>query len=95
MNLEIYFTFLFVFTMIFIFIGNYVYHKAVNALNVPHAFLPSEQFKNLREYKELLEAQGKYPWYTFFLKSFKAVTTIYIVLFITLIVLLFLLQPGK
>ena len=95
MILELYFTFLFVFTVVFVVIGIYVYHKAVNALNVPHALLPSEQFKHLREYKELLEAQGKHPWYMFVLKSFKAISYIYIVLFITFIVLVFLLQPGK
>ena len=95
MILELYFTFLFVLAMIFVIIGNYVYHKAVHALNVPHAFLPSEQFKHLRKYKELLEAQDKHPWYMFFLKSFKVISYIFIILFITLIVLLFLLQPGK
>ena len=92
MTTELYFTFLFILTVVCGIIGNYVYFKAVHALDVPYALLPSTQFKHLREYKELLEAKGEHPWYMFFLKNFKAISYIYIVLWIPFFVLLFLID---
>ena len=90
MTFELYFIFLFVFTVVFGIIGNYVYYKAVHVLDVSYSLLPSKQFKHLREYKELLEAKGEHPWYIFILKNFKAISYIYIVLWIPFFALLFL-----
>jgi len=90
MTLELYFIILLILGVSYIIIGNYVYYKAMHALDVPLSLLPSEQFKHMREYRKMLEAKGEHPWFMFFLKNIKAILCFYVVLWIPFIILMIL-----
>ena len=87
MTLELYFITLLILGVPYILIGNYVYYKAMHALDVPMALLPSKQFQHMREYKDMLEAKDELPWFMFFLRNIKAILCFYVVLWVPFLVL--------
>ena len=90
MTLVTYFIILFILTMAYVILGNYISYKAMHALDVPPALLPSGQFKQMREYRELLEKEENRPWFMFFLKNNKLILCFYAVLYLSFIIMVVL-----
>jgi hypothetical protein len=73
---------------------NFVALKVMQSLGVQPALLPSGQFQQMREYRALLEKDGKAPWFIFYLKHAKGILCFYTALwgsFIIIVVLKWLL----
>jgi len=88
MTLEIYFVTICVLNIIYIIFMNYIGLKVMHALNVQPALLPSGQFKQMREYRRLLEKKGEHPWFMFYLKHAKWILCFYAVLWSSLLIIL-------
>jgi hypothetical protein len=87
MALEHYFIIICVLNIIYIILMNYVALKVMQALGVQPALLPSGQFKQMREYRALLENEGKTPWFMFYLKNARWILCFYAVLWISFIII--------
>lgn len=86
MTLEIFFITICILNIIYIIFMNFIALKVMHALDVQPALLPSGQFKQMREYRALLEKEGENPWFMFYLKYAKWILSFYSVLWISLII---------
>ena len=90
MTIEIYFIIISVLNIIYIILMNYIALKVMHALDVQPALLPSGQFEQMREYRELLEKEGRNPWFMFYLKNAKWILCFFAVLWSSLIIIFIL-----
>lgn len=87
MTLETIFIIICILNIIYIILMNYIALKVMHALDVQPALLPSGQFRQIKEYRALLEKEGKHPWFMFYLKNAKLVLCFYVVLWSSLIII--------
>ena len=83
MNFETYFLTVFFIVAIYVALGNYLYFaKVLPTINAAPKFLPTEQFKDIKQYLTIIEERGESYWFCFYLKHFKIISIILIVLMI-------------
>jgi len=82
MTFEIYFLIVWLVVALYVLLGNYVYYSKIlpalrnDTANAAPSFMPSGQFRQVKEYIRVLEKEQKKPWFYYLLKNLAAITAL-------------------
>jgi len=90
MTFESYYSVIWFLIVLYVVLGNYLYFaKVLPALksdtgDAAPRFLPSGQFRQVKEYLRLLEREPTRPWFYHFLKNLAAITALLVLAMVPL-----------